>query len=57
MIFRVAGINVHFQMQTNTDLYFFKYIFINPQSVSHPREGFKNRLFTSGKQTPAGALS
>lgn len=41
MIFRVAGINVHFQMQTSTDLYFLKYIFINPQSVSHPREGLK----------------
>lgn len=56
MIFRVAGINVHFQMQTNTDLYFLKYIFINPECVT-PQRGFENRLFTSGKQTPAGALS
>lgn len=44
-------------MQTNTDLYFFKYIFINPQSVSHPREGLKIVFSPVGKQTPAGALS
>lgn len=28
-------------MQNNTDLYFFKYIFISPQSVSHSREDLK----------------